>query len=103
MRNRLPMRSTHVSLAMSMCAFTLLYCAVNIRPSFAQNQNNQDQGNLDWRYHGNACRSSCMSVNFALCMTGMHTKDRLVLALFAWKLAGTLFALPTLALLRYRR
>ena len=53
MRNRLPMRSTHVSLAMSMCAFTLLYCAVNIRPSFAQNQNNQDQDNLDWRYHGN--------------------------------------------------
>jgi glucose dehydrogenase len=45
---------------MSMCAVTLLYCAVNIRPSFAQNQNsqgqnnnNQGQSNVDWRYHGN--------------------------------------------------
>jgi quinohemoprotein ethanol dehydrogenase len=38
---------------MSMCAFALLYCTVNIRASFAQNQNNQDQDNVDWRYHGN--------------------------------------------------
>jgi alcohol dehydrogenase (cytochrome c) len=56
MRNGLPVRSTHVSFAMSMCAFTLLYCAVNIRPSFAQNQNNQgqnSQNNVDWPYHGN--------------------------------------------------
>jgi alcohol dehydrogenase (cytochrome c) len=36
-----------------MCAFALLYCAVNIRPAFAQNQNNQGQNNVDWRYHGN--------------------------------------------------
>jgi quinohemoprotein ethanol dehydrogenase len=52
MRNRLPMRSTHVSFAMSMCTFALLYCAVNIRPSFAQNNQGQNN-NVDWRYHGN--------------------------------------------------
>jgi quinohemoprotein ethanol dehydrogenase len=46
MRNRLPERSTHVRLSMSICALTLLFCAFNIRPSFAQD-------NLDWRHNGN--------------------------------------------------
>jgi len=52
MRNLLPVR-TRVTLSVSTCAFALLYCAVSIRPSFAQDQNNQDQDNVDWRYHGN--------------------------------------------------
>jgi quinohemoprotein ethanol dehydrogenase len=51
MRNRLPERSTHVRLSMSICALTLLFCAFNIRPSFAQESENKH--NLDWRYHGN--------------------------------------------------
>ena len=46
LRNGFPLRSIHVRLSVSICAFTLLFCAFNIRPSFAQQ-------NLDWRYHGN--------------------------------------------------
>ena len=47
-RNGFRVRSIHVRLSMSICAFTLLFCAFNIRPSFAQNQND-----VDWRYYGN--------------------------------------------------
>lgn len=46
MRNGLSVKLTHVSFSKSLCALTLLYCALNVSPSFAQ-------GNLDWRYHGN--------------------------------------------------
>ena len=47
MQNGLPVRSTHARFSMSICAFTLLFCAFNIRPLFAQGNH------LDWRYHGN--------------------------------------------------